>query len=242
MCYCSSVVGQSKTTGQFPKLGDLLITFRVIKLVTYYSFAALLLLWSIKLLWDASLVCVFQNQSLLFVLFCFPQYAFDHSKARNEGVILPKPGAVTLLAYCAIGMARVIGMQYVQRVRNLNYGPVGPNLLWIFLIHVCTQPMKTEIVSKMVKIVLITISFTTGVDPDYDQALADIQKTRTWFDQYLKKQCAALGCKVSVQVIALYPLPLPTTRQGQDWKRYSLHRRPYISFCVCSENLVVPVH
>ena len=76
--------------------------------------------------------------------------------------------------------------------------------------------MKTEKVSKMIKIVLITISLTTGVDPDYDQALTDIQKTRTWFDQYLKKQCAALGCKVSVQLIALYPLPLSTTRQGQD--------------------------
>ena len=67
--------------------------------------------------------------------------------------------------------------------------------------------MKTEIVSKMVKIVLIAISLTTGVDPDYDQALADIQKTRAWFDQYLKKQCAALGCKVSVQLIALFPFP-----------------------------------
>ena len=37
---------------------------------------------------------------------------------------------------------------------------------------------------------------TLGVDPEYDKALADIQATRTWFDQYLKKQCAALGCKV----------------------------------------------
>ena len=67
--------------------------------------------------------------------------------------------------------------------------------------------MKTEKVSKMIKIVLITISLTTGVDPDFDQALADIQKTRTWFDQYLKKQSAALGCKVSVQLIALFPFP-----------------------------------
>lgn len=58
--------------------------------------------------------------------------------------------------------------------------------------------MRTEIASKMMEIVLITIFSTTGVDPDYDQALADIQKIRTWFDQYLKKECAALGCKVSV--------------------------------------------
>jgi len=49
----------------------------------------------------------------------------------------------------------------------------------------------------------------TGVDPDYDQALADIQETKSWFDQYLKKQCAALGCKVRVQMTAVY-LPLPT--------------------------------
>ncbi|KAL9963214.1 hypothetical protein ACROYT_G032392 [Oculina patagonica] len=55
------------------------------------------------------------------------KYAFDHNKARNEGVILPKP----------------------------------------------------------------------GVDPEYDRALADIQATRVWFDQYLKKQCAALGCRVT---------------------------------------------
>ena len=37
----------------------------------------------------------------------------------------------------------------------------------------------------------------TGVDPDYDGALADINATKGWFDKYLKKQCAALGCKVS---------------------------------------------
>ncbi|XP_044184294.1 DNA mismatch repair protein Msh6-like isoform X1 [Acropora millepora] len=55
------------------------------------------------------------------------KHAFDHNKARNEGVILPKP----------------------------------------------------------------------GVDPDYDGALADINATKGWFDKYLKKQCAALGCKVT---------------------------------------------
>jgi len=48
------------------------------------------------------------------------------------------------------------------------------------------------------KINLIALFLITGVDPEYDQALADIQETKTWFDQYLKKQCSALGCKVSV--------------------------------------------
>ncbi|RMX47670.1 hypothetical protein pdam_00013626 [Pocillopora damicornis] len=74
--------GQSKVSGQFPKLHDLLHAFK---------------------------------------------HSFDHNKARNEGVILPK----------------------------------------------------------------------AGVDPDYDQAIADIQSMRTWFDQYLKKQCATLGCKAT---------------------------------------------
>lgn len=60
------------------------------------------------------------------LLFAF-KHAFDHNKARNEGVILPKP----------------------------------------------------------------------GVDPDYDGALADINAATLWFDQYLKKQCAALGCRVT---------------------------------------------
>lgn len=44
LAYCSSVVGQSKTSGQFPKLGDLLNTFKVIKLVACYSFGGPLLL------------------------------------------------------------------------------------------------------------------------------------------------------------------------------------------------------
>jgi len=57
--------------------------------------------------------------------------------------------------------------------------------------------MKTEMVCKMMKIALITIFSLTGVDPEYDQALADIQATKSWFDQYLKKQCAVLGCKVT---------------------------------------------
>ena len=68
------------------------------------------------------------------------------------------------------------------------------------------------------KIVLIAILSITGVDPDYDQALADIQKTRNWFDQYLKQQSAALGCRVSVQMTALYT-PSPFCQpppQGQD--------------------------
>ena len=38
---------------------------------------------------------------------------------------------------------------------------------------------------------------STGVDPDYDGALADIKATNVWFDQYLKKQCSVLGCRVS---------------------------------------------
>lgn len=33
-------------------------------------------------------------ETKVFLLFCFTQYAFDHDKARNEGVILPKPGMV----------------------------------------------------------------------------------------------------------------------------------------------------
>ena len=37
----------------------------------------------------------------------------------------------------------------------------------------------------------------SGVDPDYDGALEDIKATNIWFDQYLKKQCAILGCRVS---------------------------------------------
>ena len=37
----------------------------------------------------------------------------------------------------------------------------------------------------------------SGVDPDYDRALADIQATRIWFDKYMKKQSAVLGCRVS---------------------------------------------
>lgn len=65
--------------------------------------------------------------------------------------------------------------------------------------------MKTEIVCKMMKIALITIFSLTGVDPEYDQALADIQATKSWFDQYLKKQCAVLGCKVSVQMTSTKP-------------------------------------
>ena len=38
---------------------------------------------------------------------------------------------------------------------------------------------------------------SVGVDPDYDGALADIKATNIWFDQYLKKQCSVLGCRVS---------------------------------------------
>lgn len=38
---------------------------------------------------------------------------------------------------------------------------------------------------------------SAGVDPDYDGALADIKATNVWFDQYLKKQCSVLGCRVS---------------------------------------------
>ena len=73
--------------------------------------------------------------------------------------------------------------------------------------------MRTETASEVMKIVLITIFPITGVDPDYDQALADIQETKSWFDQYLKKQCTALGCKVSVQKTAVYaPLPQPQLR------------------------------
>ena len=36
--------------------------------------------------------CLQMDHSLLFICCFFFQHAFDHNKARNEGVILPKPG------------------------------------------------------------------------------------------------------------------------------------------------------
>ena len=52
----------------------------------------------------------------------------------------------------------------------------------------------------MVMFMTFSFFFMPGVDPDYDRALADIQATRVWFDQYLKKQCTVLGCRVSVSM------------------------------------------
>ena len=61
-------------------------------------------------------LCLLKSFLIIFPVL-FSQYAFDHSKARNEGVILPKPGAVMLLVCYAMCMATFIGMQYVQTVR-----------------------------------------------------------------------------------------------------------------------------
>ena len=35
------------------------------------------------------------------------------------------------------------------------------------------------------------------MNKDYDNALADIQSCKMWFDQYLDKQRRVLGCRVS---------------------------------------------
>ena len=58
--------------------------------------------------------------------------------------------------------------------------------------------IEIEMVIKMNDNYVNNNVIISGVDPDYDKALANIQSTRTWFDQYLKKQCATLGCRVSV--------------------------------------------
>ena len=67
---------------------------------------------------------VSHEHSKVFLLFYFTQHAFDHNKARNEGVILPKPGMLWCGSTIACALASIEGTMCAQSYEAEGTSPL----------------------------------------------------------------------------------------------------------------------